>query len=299
MKKIIAYSLLIAACGALAPQASAQKFAIKGYDNIGLGKVMSVTNVQPGQTSKSIYNAFGIDFGYTFWRKGANSLEANLGIGYSMTKSTFSIGNFKYNYAAPSYADEDKNPYQRYYEIDYLKQRNTIGYFHVPVYLEYQYKPLKWLGIHAEAGVTFGFLARKPSGMTTGSAYAYGVFPEYDDLLIDEDYLDDFGRRTVVGKATCDASGFAANIMCGAGFEFYTYEPVSFELGVRYNYGLTQAFNGNNITPSADGSMVYTHETAPVYYTVAEGTQVRSLSGFTSKSRLNVLSLHLGINVRF
>lgn len=282
----------------MAPEASAQKFAIKGYDNLGLGNCMSITDAQPGQTSKSSSNAFGLDFGYTFWRKGAQSLECNIGFGYSSMGTTFGIGDMSYHYSAPAIADEDGNPYERYYSLKDLRQHTSVNYFTVPIYLEYQYKPLRWLGLHAEVGVGLNFRHNGSVGRMTGQATAYGIFPEYDDLLIDEPYLDDFGTRSLSGAArgAHSAKGFNAQVICGAGFEFYAYEPVSFVVGVRYNVGLTQVFNGGfDITNPSE----YTADTAPVFYTVAGGTQVRSLADYTTKSRYNPLSLHLGINVRF
>lgn len=298
MKKVIAGAIIIAACGAYVTTAQAQRFAIKGYDNIGLGKSMSIDEAQPGQSAKSNFNSFGLDFGYTFWRKGAQSLEANIGIGYSMASATFSIPEMKYHYSAPAYADMDGNPYERYYELSALRQKASVGYINIPIYLEYQYKPLRWLGLHAEVGVGLGFACNHSVGGVSGSVYSYGVFPEYDDLLIDAEYLDDFGHRYLggasVGKG--ETKGFAASVMCGAGFEFYAYEPVSFVVGVRYNAGLTQVFNGKYDITSANE---YTAETAPVTYTVAEGTQVKALTDYSTKSRLSPLSLHVGINVRF
>ena len=296
MKKYIA----TAALGLmLATPALAQKYAIKAYDNIGIGKAMTVTGTQPGQEStKSSYNAFGVDFGYTFWRKGANSLEANIGLGYASAGTTFSLSELSYHYAAPAIADEDANLYERYYEVSGLKQHASIGYFTIPVYLQYQYRPLRWLGLKAEAGFVLGFRCVSGMGKVNGQARAWGVFPEYDDLLIDEDYLDDFGTVQLNGVKTLDnkVKGFNASFMCGAGFEFYAYEPVSFELGVRYNVGFTQVFGGGVNVPTPGE---YTHDTAPVFYTVADGTQVRSLADYTSNSLLNPLSIHVGVNVRF
>lgn len=311
----------MAACGAVAPQAMAQtvvevtevdvvevveiqqeakqpKFAIKAYDNIGLGKAMSVTEGHEAQKTSSNYNAFGLDFGYTFFRKGPSSLEANIGVGYYSAGATFRLDDMSYHYNAPAIADEDGNEYIRYYELSNFKQKANLGYFSVPIYLEYQYKPLKWLGLHAEVGVGLGFKIHGNTGKTTGTATAWGVFPEYDDLLIDQDYLDDFGTRKLSQASSDNANlkGFAASIMCGAGFEFYAYEPVSFEVGVRYNYGLTNTYGGKY---KIDGNSNFTADNAPVTYTVAGGTQVKSLGDYTTKSRLSPLSLHLGVNVRF
>ncbi|MCH5217311.1 MAG: hypothetical protein J1F07_08975, partial [Muribaculaceae bacterium] len=175
--------------------------------------------------------------------------------------------------------------------------KTGVDYLTVPVYLEYQYRALDWLGLWARAGVGLAFRTRSFTGGVSGLAKAWGVFPEYDDLLIDEDYLDDFGERTLSGASNGEsgAKGFGASIMVGAGLEFYVARPVSFLVGVTYDAGLTNVFPGGK---SATGT-AYTAETAPVTYTVAGGTQVRSLADYTSKSKLMPLCLQLGVNVRF
>lgn len=298
MKRSAIYSILILGGSMLATQASAQRFAIKAYDNLSLGNAMSITNAQPGQTTKSSANSFGLDFGYTFWRNGNMWLEANIGLGYGFSSATFSLDGMKYHYAAPASADDDGNPYERYCEINRLKQQSTVGYFNIPLYLEYQYRPLKWLGLHAEAGFGFGIRTFNSTGRASGNIYSYGVFPEYDDLLIDEPYLDAFGNRELSGAGILKekTTSFLPSVMIGAGLEFYTYEPVSFVVGVRYNAALTHTFKeGYDITSSAE----YSEQTAPIIYSAKDGLQVRPLSGYVTKSRLMPLSLHVGINIRF
>lgn len=323
MKKILAFSLLVAV-GAV-PAAMAQKFAIKAYDNLGLGNAMQTDDAQPGQESKSGFNNFGIDFGYTFWQKGPQRLEANIGFGYSVATSTFTIDDLKYHYAAPALADEDANPYERYYELSDFRQKSSVGYFAIPIYLSYQYRPIHWLGIYAEAGVSLGFNLVNSVGRATGYAKSFGVFPEYDDLLIDEDYLDVFGSNLLsrASSKSQTAEKFHASVLCGAGLEIYTYTPVSFTIGVRYNAGLTHSYAGHYAITSRDpgsgypGSapgavtgalgeairdgqyIQYTEETAPVYYTVEGGQQVRALSDYVTRSRLMPLQLHMGVTLRF
>ena len=84
--------------------------------------------------------------------------------------------------------------------------------------------------------------------------------------------------------------------MAGAGLEFYVAGPVSIDLGIRYNAGLTDVFTGRYYI---DKLSAIKAESAPVTYTVAEGQQVKALSDYVTKSRLNPFSLHLGVNVRF
>ena len=298
MKKAYIFSILAIACGFTVPQASAQRFAVKAYGDVGLGKAMSLTTALPGLTSKSSSYSFGVDFGYTFWRQGGNSLEANIGLGYRMATANFDLGSLSFNYAAPASADEDGNPYQRYTTLTDVKQKLSLGYVNLPIYLQYQYRITDWLGVHADAGFGLGFRCAGSAEKVTGNADTYGVYPGYDDLVIKADYLNDFGehslRDAIVGET--EMKGFAASVMCGAGVEFYIADPVSLDLGIRYNAGLTDVFAGRyEITDVKE----ITAESAPVTYTVAEGQQAKPLSDYVTKSRLSPLSLHLAINIRF
>ena len=298
MKKVILYSSILLICGLFTFSANAQKFAIKVNGDIGIGNAMSLTSGLQGMTTKSSSNSFGVDFGYTFWRKGGNSLEANIGLGYRMASATFDLPSMSYNYAAPASADEDGNPYQRYTNLSDVNQKVTLGYFNIPIYLQYQYRIAKWLGVHADFGFGLGFKCSDKVGATSGSAYSYGIYPEYDNLVIDADYLNDFGNRDLANAkpGKTETSGFSASIIAGAGFEFYVAGPVSIDLGIRYNAGLTNAF-GSKYTINSTSSI--TAETAPVTYSVKDGLQVKALSDYVTKSHLNPFSLHIGVNVRF
>lgn len=299
MKKILLILSIIASVGvATAPRAAAARMAVKVSGDIGLGKGMSLSPALPGMTAGSASNAFGVDFGYSFWQLGGSSLEANIGLGYRMASATFRLEGLSYDYSAPASADEDGNPYRRYTQLADVSQKISLGYLSIPIYLQYQYRATGWLGIHAGVGFGLGFRCGGSVGTASGSATSYGVYPEYDDLVIKEDYLNDFGTRSLadasVGNA--DMKGFSASVLCGAGLEFYVADPVSIDLGVRYSAGLTDVFAGHyDITSPAAISA----ESAPVTYTVASGRQMKALSDYVTKSRLAPLSLHIGLNIRF
>lgn len=279
-------------------QVSAQNYAVKAYGDLGLGKAMSLTTALPGMTHKSSSNAFGVDFGYTFWRKGGSSLEANIGLVYRMASTTFDIPSLSFDYAAPASADEDGNPYQRYTTLTDVNHKVNIGYFNIPIYLQYQYRLTKWLGVHADVGFGLGFKCIGKIGSTTGIANSYGVYQEYNQLVIKANYLNDFGETFLdeAKEGNADIKGFNASVMAGAGFEFYIANPVSIDLGISYNVGLTDVFTAHYDISSASG---YSIESAPVTYSVAEGQQVKALSDYVTKSRLSPFSLHVGVNIRF
>ncbi|MCH5238300.1 MAG: hypothetical protein J1E95_10980, partial [Muribaculaceae bacterium] len=60
--------------------------------------------------------------------------------------------------------------------------------------------------------------------------------------------------------------------------------------------GLTQVFNGEYDVANASE---FNADSAPVTYTVADGTAIKSFADYNTKSRLNPLSLHIGVTVRF
>lgn len=299
IKSIKALASIIGVAAILSPlDVSAQDYTVKAYGDIGLGKGMSMTTALPEMASKSSSNAFGIDFGWTFWKKNANSLEANVGLGYRMASATFDVASTSYNYTAPAEADEDGNPYQRYTTLSNLQQKINLGYFTIPIHLQYQYRATKWLGIHADFGFNLGFKCVGSVRSTSGISDSYGVYPQYDDLVIKADYLNNFGEKTLSGaaKEKPEVKGFSASVMAGAGLEFYVGGPVSIDLGVRYNQGLTTVF-GNQYNISSTAS--FSAENAPVTYTVAQGQQVKALCNYATKSHLNPFSLYIGMNIRF
>lgn len=297
MKKTI-YGIIIAGCGMLASQAAAQDLAVKPYGDVGLGNQISLSTTLPGMTAETSSEAFGADFGYTFWKKSSHSLEANIGVNFSTLANTFKLPQLSYNYSAPASADADGDPYQRYVELQGLSQNINLTYIKIPVYLQYQYRALPWLGVHAEAGVGFGFRCAASTGLTKGTAYSYGVYPQYDDLLIDADYLNDFGNTRLddAAKGNPDTNCFYATAMAGAGVEIYVAGPFSIDLGVRYNAGLNDVYVGKYHNSSASSIDL---ESAPVTYEAARGQTVKAMSDYTAKSRLTGLFLHLGVNVRF
>lgn len=298
MKKSIIYLAIVLGCGLLPQTIGAQKYAVKVYGDIGIGKGMSLTTGLPDMTTKSSSNAFGVDFGYTFFRQGGNSLEANIGVGYRMASATFDVESMNYNYSAPASADQDGNPYQRFTSISDMNQKIDLGYFNIPIYLQYQYHINKWLGVHADLGIGIGFKCTGKVGSTTGIVNSYGVYPQYDDLVIKAEYLNDFGEKSLDMAKTgeSDIPGFSASVMAGAGFEFYVSGPVSIDLGIRYNAGLTNVFTGHYEVNTLNNLPA---DAAPVTYTVSEGQHVKAMSDYITKSRMNPLSLHIGVNLRF
>lgn len=276
---------------------SAQKFALKPHADITLVNPISLkTDMQ--MSSKVTTNDFGLDFGYTFWQQHNNRLEVNIGLGYQYLNTSFNAGDFGYDYNAPASADIDGNAYTRFCEVSNLRQKISTGYVTLPIYLQYAYRCFDWMEVHALAGVKLGFNTGVTAKTVTGIVYSYGVFPEYDDLLIDVPYLDDFGDVFLSGRKveSPNVNTVTASLLVGAGLDFRIYGPLWIDLGIRYNVGFTDVFaKGMKVSPTT----AYTADTAPVTYTVADGTQARPLSDYLTKSLMSPLSLNVGLSIRF
>ena len=295
MKNII-IAILFISCYVFNQEAIAQKISIKPAVEICLGSPLSFDSSLNYLNSKSSSAEFGVDFGYTFFTKTNNRLEMNIGLGYRYINSKLNAGDFGYDYAATAPADMDGNAYTRFCEVGGLEQTVNTAYITIPIYLQYAYRATNWLEVQALVGVKLGFNTGSTAKTTSGSVYSYGVFPEYDNLMIDAPYLDDFGNVQLAGKESdAKANTFACWGLVGAGVSGHIYGPLWIDIGVRYNIGFSDVFK-KGLSISNDR---FTADTAPVTYTVANGTQVKPLSDYLTRSTLSLLSLNIGLTLRF
>ena len=275
---------------------SGEKFAFKPYANIGLGDAVSIESSLPGVKKSSSSNDFGVDFGWTFWHRQKHSLEANIGIAYSISSVKLGVENFDYSYFEMAESEIDGDSYIRHYELSYLNQKTTLGRVGVPIYLSYAYKCNKWLKIHADLGVSLGFKISSELSNLSGEGYSYGVYPQYDNLKIEDSYINDFGPKTYL-KSMCmepTANSFSCSILTGIGAEFKIYGPLAVDLGLRYNKGLTNLYDS---AFEQIGTIGYFD--APVKYIVKEGQQIESLTDYLKTSKLSNMSLKISLLYRF
>lgn len=296
MKKTIIAAIM--ACGVIAPHALAQKFSLKPHANIGLGNAIQFGSSLKDMTSKSGSTAFGVDFGYKFWEAGSNSLQVNVGLGYRTVSNKLALVDLDFHYSAPASADMDGNPYERYTKITDLGEKESLGFIEIPIYLQYKYRAIEWLGIYAQAGFAPSFKCSSKLNSVSGSAFSYGIYPEYDNLMIDASYLNDFGERNLADAKGEEPSvkSAGANVLVGAGFEFNITKMIAVDLGICYDVGLTSIYEGKFKDATASS---FTAESAPVSYSVVEGQKITPISDYLKKSNISQLSLEIGVSINF
>ena len=301
MRHYIVAVAAFAVIGASAQSLEGEKFAVKLNAGIGIGNAVNVKSDIPALSGKSSSSDYEATFGWTFWKKNHNSLELNIGLGFSPTSLTLDLQPTDYHYNAPSTADIDGDSYIRYYDLDAMSQKSSFSRINVPIYLSYAYRCASWLGVHADLGVRMGFKASAKMVDVSGSAFSYGVYPQYDNLIIDAPYLNDFGQTDLsrAYREALEAKGFTAGVLVGIGAEFRIYGPLAADLSLHYNAGLTNLYaNPFKNVPLGNNSNVSPYS-APVSYTVAQGQSVKSMTSYLSSSKLSQLSVRIGLICRF
>lgn len=142
----------------------------------------------------------------------------------------------------------------------------------------------------------FDFNLSSKFSSASGSATTYGMFPEYDDIIIDEPWLDGFGdvdfEKITTGSSS--VSPVVMSLLAGVGLEFKIYDPVWLNVGLRYNAGF-----GNIFRSKYTAGESFTAESAPISYTVADGEYVNPLTYYAKKSPFSLFSVNFGISFRF
>ncbi len=296
LKYLLASAALLTASSALAQSLVKDKLEVKVTADIGVGNAISGSSLLPGMTTKSAASGFDITLGWTFWEQRQHSLLANVGLGYGSASLTADISGLDYNYQAPAAADMDNVPYIRYYELDALHQKVAVGRITVPLYLNYRYKINQTVNLNALLGFKFGFNSSKKVSDTGGRAYSYGIYPQYDNLMIDASYMNEFGNTTLGSGLALEpeVSGATVSLLVGIGADVRLWGPLAAGITLGYEAGM-----GNIFKPVASDIASFDAQNAPVTYTVADGQTVKPLSGFLSGSKLSRLSCGISLIYRF
>ena len=277
MKKSVRFAL-VAMAVACAFGASAQvynpfTYAVKARAGFGLANGMNTNSSIPGMSGSTRSNDFGLDLGWTFWKSGLNSLEMNIGFGYSPTSTKLKIKNLNYTYSGDV---------EGIYNISYENQNVSLGRVTVPVYMSYGLGLHSIIGVHADAGFIFGFRTGTSIAETGGNgSFTQGASKTSFDLAD-------------AALMQPQAHAFSASAMVGIGAQMKIFGPLDLDVTFRYEAGMTNLYKGG-----LEGSNGFAAADAPVKY-LSDGThEVRALTDYLSSSRLSQFSVNISLICRF
>lgn len=274
------------------------RWRVRPYVNIALGGAVKVD--APSGIDESASNIdFGVDFGYVLPSKGKFKIGIFAGLGISNGKIDLSAESINYNYSAGADADMDGDTYVRYYELGNVKQSMKMSYFSVPIYADFEYRFSKSVAGYAQLGLKTYFNMGSKSENHIGSIYSYGVYPQYDNLQIDEPWLNDFGHYSDQEiQAENPFKGFAADILFGLGARIKVVGPLSVDLGFNFNPAIADKLDSTGeVTALPTGNTSIAQ--APVTYTVAGGQVAHNPLSQYCKIKRNPLSLRIGLTFKF
>lgn len=301
MKKRIITALSVLILGALCTQgqnATPGRCAIKAKADIGLGSAYQTTWTLPVENGKSTLDRFGLEFSYSFWRKGKNSLEAGTGVQITTGSLTADFSDFKYSYSAGPQADDDGDSYIRHSAIDNAGSKiRTVG-IGIPAYLQYNYSLHKKWDVYAKTGITVDLNVSSKTEYKAGTVDSYGVYPQYDNLVMDDDWLNGFGVRdlSTIKVSEEDSWRTAISWQVGVGARFRVSRRFALTAGVNYCLGITGSLRGGR-TLASPGDV--TESQALVTYAAETGLESKPLTSAIDKCSLSRLGLDIGVEVRF
>ncbi len=276
------------------------RWRVRPYADIAMGGAFKIDAPDAMNTSNSGMS-FGVDFGYIIPSRGKVKIGLFTGLGMSTGKIDLDVTSLNYNYNAGSNADMDGDTYIRHYELNDVKESIKMSHFNVPFYVDVDYRASKRVSVYAQAGIKTYFNAGSKIDKFSGSIYSYGIYPQYQDLLIDASWLNEFGNSTLSADNIVSENpfkGFSADIILGIGARVKLVGPLSLDLGINYMSPVIDRMeSAGSATQLPSGNT--SESQAPVTYTVAGGQVISNTLSSYCKIKSNPLKLKVGLTFKF
>lgn len=294
---------IIDQCDIVSMRYKARKMRIKLHYDLGMGESFDLSEADRMNSHKTSSSSFGVDFGYVFPSK--SNIKTGLFLGLGMSQSTVETVFKTSDYYYSTDADVDGDNYVRHYVDFNLSQKVKLTELVVPVYADINIKLHQLVSLYFDLGVKAMLNIEHKVDNTEGSAYIYGVYPQYNNLRMDEHWgYNGFGNKTFSNSDLDNSdlvgvSSFTADAFGGVGLRLnIPSTPLSIDIGVQYQYGFMDILKpeGNRIELSNNNN-------SPLVYNTVSGSKsiehVRNLSEVLSSVKRKSLKLSLGVIYKF
>lgn len=290
-------------CNYVSMRYKARKMRLKLHYDLDMGESLDLSDAERLNNHKTTSFSFGVDFGYVFPSK--SIVKTGLFVGIGMAQSTIETKFQSSDYYYNTTADVDGDSYTRHYENFSLSQKAKMTDIMVPVYADVNIKLHQYVSIYFDLGAKAFLNIGHKVDNTEGNAYIYGIYPQYDNLRLDEHWgYNGFGNKTftssdldnidLVGVSSITADAFGS---VGLRFNIPT-TPLSVDIGAQYQFGLIDI-----VKPEGDVIGLSNGSNSPLVYNTISGKSstehVRNLSEVFSSIKRKSLKLSLGIIYKF
>lgn len=283
-----------------------RKMRLKFHYDLGLGDGYKLDGTENSlKTDKNAYSNFGVDFGYAFPTKGVLKTGLFLGVGFA--QSQIDLGYTNDDYAYTTNADVDGDSYTRHYQNLNVKQSIKLTDLTIPLYVDFTFQFSKVVNLYVDLGAKFNMNMSHKIDSSEGSAYIYGIYPQYANLRMDEHWgYNGFGNKTfskelLDNEDLLNVSSFTVDAFAGLGLRINIPQtPLSVDLGINYQMGLTDVVKANSTAVTLSDTQDDVH--ALIYNTI-NGTEsvehLRNLTESLSKVRRQSLMFSAGLILKF
>ena len=279
---------------------------LKAHYDMSLGDAFRFeNNSNELKIDKKTINNIGLDFGYVFPSKSILKTGVFVGLGFSQSKIDLSYSNADYTFLTT--VDVDDDSYIRHYQNLKVNQAIRFTDLTIPIYADFSLHFNRIVNVFVDLGIKFHLNMSHKVESSEGSAYIYGIYPQYNNLRMDEHWgYNGFGNATfgasdLNNSELLDVSGFTADAFGSIGLRFNIPEtPLAVDLGVSYQIGLSNLIKANDTAVSLDKVADSSH--ALVYNTLNGLTNTEHLrnltESFTSVKR-QALMFNIGLIFKF
>jgi hypothetical protein len=298
-------------CHTLEMQYKARRWRLHPHYDISLGNYYNIKTINNTTRISSSGSELGIDLGYSIPSKSIVKFSINIGIGFAMSKFDITQPAWNYSYETNGEADIDGDSYIRNYEIGDMTQSNSLSHLNIPIYVDADFCFSKKISAYIQAGVKNYLKISDKIKDYNFSDYIYGIYPQYDNLRLDEHWLqpngipyNGFGYHDItldnVVSPSLNANGFTVDFFGGVGLRFKPFKtlPLAFDLGMQYQtslmdivnieHGSLTTSNGNNASQQAIST-----------YTISEGENYQLLSTGIKGMKRSQMKLNIGVVLKF
>ena len=246
-------------------------------------------------------NEFAVDFGYVFPSSTKLKTGLFLGVGASMNNIKFNSESFEYSTETDGNADIDGDTYTRYYSLKDVKQEFSTLDIVIPFYVDLEYRFSQWFSMYMDLGAKAYLNMEATMEHFEGKYSTYGVYPKYDNLMLDErSGINGFTNNGVLSEENLvnelTPESFSIDAFGSLGFRATIVKGLQLNCGVSYQMGLN-----DYVAPyenAVDGSKFLRN--ALVNYTTADNREnIRNLVEAATSIKRQSLKLNVGLILKF
>lgn len=264
------------------------RWRLKPHYDLSLGDYYALGTLPSGMSATSSGSEFGLDLGYIFPSKGRFKVGFFFGVGFATSKLTLTATGQNFNVNEST--DVDGDSYIRQVSVSSLEQSHKIQNIVVPLYFDFEYRFHSYVSAFFRlGGKAYINMGSKSDGMS-GSVTASGLYPQYGNLVIAEDYINGFGTHDLADAPFIDAPAYSTasfDAFGGIGVRSKIYGPLSVEVGLNYQFGLTNAMD------SGDGN------TTHIVEYINGSNRVKNLALELDQVKRSGLKLTVGLMLKF